>query len=273
MAMERMVIQPLILARGNVHVRGVATCLRPYNSTAIRQRTLIRNPTGHSISTLQGTRVGDGKSTRRIPVVQSHNHVRALPLLCNRRGPARLEAVCRYSTAASLKQDLSSDPRYQPPNQGQRQQQSHPPPPPLPSTPTTPTVSTTSFRTLDFDNANVSQASVELSTEQRFLLEQVIDKKKSVFFTGSAGTGKSVLLRQLIEELKGHYKLGQVAVTASTGIAACNIGGCTLHSFAGVGLGIGTAEQLMAKLDDNKRAKTRWRKLKVLIIDESDFDG
>lgn len=105
-------------------------------------------------------------------------------------------------------------------------------------------------------------------------MQQVLHNKKSVFFTGSAGTGKSVLLRQLIENLKEHYKPGQVAVTASTGIAACNIGGCTLHAFAGIGLGNGTVDQLMVKLDENKRAKARWRKTKVLIIDEiSMIDG
>ena len=45
------------------------------------------------------------------------------------------------------------------------------------------------------------------------------------------GTGKSVLLREIIKVLKKQYK--SVAVTASTGIAAVNIHGTTLHSFAG----------------------------------------
>jgi ATP-dependent exoDNAse (exonuclease V) alpha subunit len=119
------------------------------------------------------------------------------------------------------------------------------------------------------NNTIISQAPLQLSTEQQFLMQQVLHNKKSVFFTGSAGTGKSVLLRQLIENLREHYKPGQVAVTASTGIAACNIGGCTLHAFAGIGLGNGTVDQLMVKLEENKRAKQRWKKTKVLIIDES----
>lgn len=106
------------------------------------------------------------------------------------------------------------------------------------------------------------------------MVDQVIGKRKSVFFTGSAGTGKSVLLRQLIQELKEHFKPGQVAVTASTGIAACNIGGCTLHSFAGVGLGTGDVQLLLKKLASNKKATSRWKKVKVLIIDEvSMVDG
>ncbi|KAF9168742.1 hypothetical protein DFQ26_000009 [Actinomortierella ambigua] len=114
----------------------------------------------------------------------------------------------------------------------------------------------------------IQQGPMELSAEQQFLIRQVIEKKKSVFFTGSAGTGKSVLLRHLIEELKMHYLSGNVAVTASTGIAACNIGGCTLHSFAGVGLGKGSVDQLVEKILSKKQARARWRKAKVLIIDE-----
>ena len=51
-----------------------------------------------------------------------------------------------------------------------------------------------------------------------------------------AGTGKSTLLRVIIEALK--YKLGSacVAVTASTGAAASLLSGTTIHSFSGVGL-------------------------------------
>lgn len=59
----------------------------------------------------------------------------------------------------------------------------------------------------------------------------------NVFLTGSAGTGKTFLLRYVIQELeKQHGDMG-VTVTAPTGIAAINIGGQTVHSFAGLGIG------------------------------------
>ncbi|ELU39250.1 PIF1 domain-containing protein [Rhizoctonia solani AG-1 IA] len=70
----------------------------------------------------------------------------------------------------------------------------------------------------------------ELSEEQRHILERVL-RGESVFFTGSAGTGKSVLLRSIITALGGPSD--KVAVTSSTGISAVHIGGQTLHSFAG----------------------------------------
>lgn len=67
-----------------------------------------------------------------------------------------------------------------------------------------------------------------LSAEQQRVLDMVLKDKKSLFFTGSAGTGKSVLLRAIIDEMETIYG-PMLAVTASTGIAATNINGCTLH--------------------------------------------
>ncbi|KAI9318430.1 hypothetical protein BX666DRAFT_1497048 [Dichotomocladium elegans] len=67
-----------------------------------------------------------------------------------------------------------------------------------------------------------------LSDEQQKVLDRVVSQRQSIFFTGSAGTGKSVLLRAIIDRLRDKYDNG-VAITASTGIAACNINGSTLH--------------------------------------------
>lgn len=60
-----------------------------------------------------------------------------------------------------------------------------------------------------------------------------------------------------------------VAVTASTGMAACNIGGITLHSFSGIGLGDSSAENLANKVRKQKKTVSRWMRTQVLIIDES----
>ncbi|TEB36638.1 hypothetical protein FA13DRAFT_1075371 [Coprinellus micaceus] len=118
-------------------------------------------------------------------------------------------------------------------------------------------------------------AAVFLSQEQTHILK-LAQEGSSVFYTGSAGTGKSVLLREIIKVLKKKYARtpDAIAITASTGIAACNIGGVTIHSFAGIGLGIESAEDLATKVRKNKKASTRWLRTKVLIIDEvSMVDG
>lgn len=82
----------------------------------------------------------------------------------------------------------------------------------------------------------------------------------SLFFTGGAGTGKTFLLKQIIQALP---KEGTF-ITASTGVAASHIGGTTLNAFAGVSMG-------STKLP---RSQANWQKAKRLIIDEiSMVDG
>lgn len=71
----------------------------------------------------------------------------------------------------------------------------------------------------------------ELSPDQRTVLE-FVEKDHNIFFTGSAGTGKSHLLSNIKDLLWNQGK--RVAVTATTGIAAVNVGGCTLHHWAGI---------------------------------------
>lgn len=115
-----------------------------------------------------------------------------------------------------------------------------------------------------------------LSNEQQHVKNLVCFKKASVFFTGPAGTGKSVLMRAIIDDMRTKYakEPEQLGVTASTGLAACNIGGMTLHSFAGIGLGKEDAQTLVRKIRQNQKAKNRWLKTKTLVIDEiSMVDG
>jgi len=117
---------------------------------------------------------------------------------------------------------------------------------------------------------------ITLSKEQERVLDLVVNQGKSVFFTGSAGTGKSVLMRAIIADLRRKYSRepDRIAVTASTGLAACNIGGVTLHSFGGIGLGKEDVPTLVKKIKRNAKAKNRWMRTKILIVDEiSMVDG
>ncbi|XP_060744490.1 ATP-dependent DNA helicase PIF1 [Tachysurus vachellii] len=102
----------------------------------------------------------------------------------------------------------------------------------------------------------------KLSKEQMAVLNAVLSGK-NVFFTGSAGTGKSFLLKRIVGSLppKSTY------ATASTGVAACHIGGTTLHSFAGVGSGSAPLEQCL-ELAQRPGVLQHWTSCKHLIIDE-----
>jgi energy-coupling factor transporter ATP-binding protein EcfA2 len=128
-----------------------------------------------------------------------------------------------------------------------------------------------------------------LSNEQRRVLE-VVRQGKSVFFTGCAGTGKSYLLKAIVAVLPEQT----THLTALTGVAALNIGGRTLHSFAGIGLvravpwhngalgpltdkgarggggggwqGKKSKEELLREL--SRSSRERWGQCRTLIIDE-----
>ena len=60
----------------------------------------------------------------------------------------------------------------------------------------------------------------------------------------------------------------RMVVTATTGIAACAIGGITIHSFAGVGTGDGRLSEMVGRVVGNQQALQRWRQCDCLIIDE-----
>ncbi|KAF7784570.1 hypothetical protein Agabi119p4_735 [Agaricus bisporus var. burnettii] len=130
------------------------------------------------------------------------------------------------------------------------------------------------------DNTNTvkchqPELKVLLSPEQHRIIARV-KEGKNVFFTGSAGTGKSVLLREIIK-LRRETSPDAVAVTASTGIAALNIGGVTLHSWAGIKLGDEPIERFVGKVRGQTMFHSlwmRWQEVKTLIIDEiSMIDG
>ncbi|KAH3673084.1 hypothetical protein WICMUC_003917 [Wickerhamomyces mucosus] len=118
------------------------------------------------------------------------------------------------------------------------------------------------------------QSGITLSKEQEHVLELILKDRLSVFYTGSAGTGKSVLLRELVDRLKMLYGAKTVAVTASTGLAAVNIGGLTINRFSGCGIAKGSKEDAFRAASKSPENREKWRRTKVLIIDEvSMLDG
>lgn len=57
---------------------------------------------------------------------------------------------------------------------------------------------------------------------------------ENIFISGPAGSGKSTIINPFLQILENEFPDVKVALTAYTGIAATNIGGVTLHSWAGI---------------------------------------
>lgn len=99
---------------------------------------------------------------------------------------------------------------------------------------------------------------VEPTDEYTRALEYLRNDDGHLFVTGRAGTGKSTLLRCLVDLIPQ-----EKVVLAPTGLAAVNVGGQTIHSFFGL-------PPRLIRPDDIKRSRNGriMRKLEFLIIDE-----
>jgi ATP-dependent DNA helicase PIF1 len=90
----------------------------------------------------------------------------------------------------------------------------------------------------------------------------------NIFVTGPGGTGKTALIKYIQKD----------AVRKGFNIQVCALTGCaavlleckakTLHSWAGIGLGNGSIEQLVTKIMKNRFLKANWRGTDILVVDE-----
>ena len=94
----------------------------------------------------------------------------------------------------------------------------------------------------------------------------ILKMGKNVFLTGPAGSGKTHVVNEYVKYLKSMAV--DVAVTASTGIAATHIGGMTIHSWSGLGIRDRLTDYDIDDLMQRQYLYKRFERTKVLIIDE-----
>lgn len=90
-------------------------------------------------------------------------------------------------------------------------------------------------------------------------------QQKNIFITGGGGVGKSEVIKFFYKQYKDTKK---IAITSTTGASSILIGGTTLHSYLGIGLGNSSVNVLVKKICKIPTYRNRWRELQVLIIDE-----
>lgn len=101
-----------------------------------------------------------------------------------------------------------------------------------------------------------------LVAEQRTLFKMVVRARESVFYTGSAGTGKT----ELATCIKQAFSRDGVAVAACapTGQAAENLNGFTVHNL----FGLKPRDDGCTKRKNNWQLRDTLRRVEVLLIDE-----
>jgi ATP-dependent DNA helicase PIF1 len=117
--------------------------------------------------------------------------------------------------------------------------------------------------------------SPQFSPQQLEAFYKVFEMKDNLFITGGGGSGKTKLLQCLAD----FYAIPKEVniFTATTGAAVANLnvsGATTLHSFAGIHLGDGTIDEVIARFKNNSNLKKKWKKVKRLFIEEASMlDG
>ena len=139
----------------------------------------------------------------------------------------------------------------------------------------------------------IRKSSIPLSEEQKIFLDLVVLQRKNVLLAAQAGFGKSSVISTAIElfghTLKPHTnrwfekqygKFTNVedlrlcptyGLCASTGKASSLIGGRTLHSYLGIGIGKGSVEEWVKRVSTARYLRDTYNNLRavqVIIIDE-----
>lgn len=105
-----------------------------------------------------------------------------------------------------------------------------------------------------------------LGKDTQKVIELITHARTHVEMIGPAGTGKTFTLKRLAWRMQ---TLGiPYVMTASTGRAALNIGGQTIHSFSGCGIGDEDAKVYIQKVTKSPWYRKAWTQIRVLIIEE-----
>jgi ATP-dependent DNA helicase PIF1 len=107
----------------------------------------------------------------------------------------------------------------------------------------------------------------KLSHDQQYAFNKFVNGE-NIFVTGPGGTGKTELIKHMVNYAKARDI--NIQVCALTGCAACllNCEARTVHSFFGIGLAKGESTKIVAQSVAKKHVRKEINKTKILIVDE-----
>lgn len=103
---------------------------------------------------------------------------------------------------------------------------------------------------------------LSITPEMAEAFKLIEETNECLYITGKAGTGKTTFLKFIVR-----HTTKQLAVAASTGIAAINAGGVTLHSLFGIPFGVQDPNAPMRGSMKQQKIEL-FKSLDTLIIDE-----
>lgn len=106
-----------------------------------------------------------------------------------------------------------------------------------------------------------------LSSDQKYAFSKFA-KGNNIFVTGPGGTGKTRLIQYIVEYANFIGKSYQVCALTGCAAVLLNCKAKTIHSWSGIKLGKGPADEIVRRIMRNRYIVKSWREVEVLIIDE-----
>ena len=91
---------------------------------------------------------------------------------------------------------------------------------------------------------------------------------KNIFITGPGGSGKSHLIKHIVEHCKKYSRRVQVCALTGCACVLLQCGAKTVHSWGGIGLANGDIKTIIKNVTKNRNKKKAWLETDILIIDE-----
>jgi ATP-dependent DNA helicase PIF1 len=107
----------------------------------------------------------------------------------------------------------------------------------------------------------------DFSEEQSYAFEQ-FKRGKNMFITGPGGTGKTYLIKKMVQHMLITGKKFQVCALTGCAAVLLQSNARTLHSWTGIGLANGPISSIIQKISRNKKSVKKWKDTDILIVDE-----
>jgi len=106
-----------------------------------------------------------------------------------------------------------------------------------------------------------------LSREQKYAYQKFV-QGENLFITGPGGTGKTRLIKYLVDYSTSINKAVQVCAMTGCATVLLQCNAKTLHSWSGIKIAKGPKHKVIESVLRNRHSVKAWRSAKVLILDE-----